>query len=164
MIEGFMLRNPSKTFKMFFPLLSKRIIQKGKTKLEKYESHSYFHILKNHPYKEDILKFKIKYANKKTLKWHLTLMQDLLSFSRANISKYLKEIHAIITYALLHKEKEINEKGAHLIKIILHSLIDTYPEDIKCYQPKIKDAEGNPLPFYKSIGVFKNKDFEMTWH
>ena len=30
-------------------------------------------------------------------------------------------------------EKEINEKGAHLIKIILHSLIDTYPTDINCY-------------------------------
>ena len=34
------------------------------TKLSKYESHSYFHILKNHPYKDSIVKFKIRYANK----------------------------------------------------------------------------------------------------
>lgn len=65
--------------------------------------------------------------------WHLALLSDLLSFAKDHIKPYLKEIHAILVFSLLHKEKEINEKGAHLIKIILHSLIDTYPTDIRCY-------------------------------
>ena len=73
------------------------------------------------------------------MRWHLCLISDLLCFSKDNIKPYLKEIHAIIVYALLHKEKEINEKGAHLIKILLHSLIDVYPIDLRCYQPKIVD-------------------------
>ena len=76
-----------------------------------------------------------------------------------HIKPYLTEIHAIIVFCLLHKEKEINEKGAYLIKIILHSLIDTYPTNANCYQPKIKDEDGKPIPFYSKIGSFKNKDF-----
>ena len=91
--------------------------------------------------------------------WHLAVLSDLWSYSKHHIIPYLKEIHAIIVYALLHKEKEINEKGALLIKIILHSLIDIYSTDIRCHQPKIKDIEGNPKPFYAEIGKTKSKDF-----
>ena len=80
-----------------------------------------------------MLQFKIKYANKDTMIWHLSLLSNLLAFAKDSILPYLKEIHAIVVYSLLHKEKEINAKGAHLIKIILLSLIDTYPTDFRCY-------------------------------
>ena len=147
-----------------FPLLRKRILNNQKTKMEDYKKHSYYFILANHEFREEILNFKSRYANKETMIWHLTLLSNLLAFAKDHILPYIKEIHAIIVYSLLHKEKEINEKGAHLIKIILFSLIDTYPVDLQSYPLKMKDKDGNPCSIYSNIGDFKSKDFKMTWH
>jgi len=83
--------------------------------------------------KEGILKYKMKYQTKDSLKWHLTILCDLLSFSRENIKPYLIEIHAIIVYSLLHNEKDINKRGIHVVTIIIHSLMDLYPLDLKTY-------------------------------
>ena len=92
-LESFSKINPELTFKLIFPLLSEKLITKGKFNTEKFILS---HIIEENSNNNNINTFTFAHLNKKLVLGYLKVLEGLLKYGRIASKNYFNELETLI--------------------------------------------------------------------
>lgn len=162
-IQAFNLADPALTLRYLFPVIKEKLLTKRHDAF-KTENVLQDYLLASSRNKDHIKNHELKTVNKENLIWYLSILRDLVTYTRGLVRDYESDLEAILILALGHKELEVSEAAGEVIQALILSLLNIYPSNVSCLnRSQSHKAEGIRF-IYRDIGRLPKDAFEADWY